>query len=292
MRNCARIKGFSSRLAAPREVEKRAFSILDDLSNTQKEIDDLMNRYFENLDSANPMFVKRINLLAFISKILEVNSHFLKTFVNTYKLTEPVVSTVLARGIFELHLVLLEAISGDEGFLRVIIKSGDAYESFTEMLLQIMEQKGDAAAIRALYGELERFALWEKKFEKLLKTDFKSKVKRTPYLSFKGLADKHGLSGAYDFEYRLLSSFVHPSLLYLITTKSKDKTVSKEKRQLAKLNIERRKQLVKFVATYVALDLSSRTISKVKKIIDSHLSLHVHSAGKVVSDSKPSLCST
>jgi len=255
------------------EVEKKVISILDDLSNTLKDVEDLMNQHFEHLDENDPNFVRRLNLLSFISKVLEVNARFLRNFVDTYNAEELTISVALARGIFELHVILLEAISDDASFLNVMIKAGEAYESYIEKFLQISEQKGDANAVSTFQGELVRVALSKKKFEKLLQADLKSKAKSRPYLNFKELAEKHGLSEAYDIEYSLLSSFIHPSLLYLITTEYKDKTVSEEQRQLAKLNIEGRKHVVKSIATYVALGLSSRTTSKARKILDDYKSL-------------------
>jgi len=254
------------------EVEKKVISILDDLSNALKDIKGLMNRYFEHFDASNPDFVGRINLLSFVGKVLEVNARFLRIFADTYSIEEPTISATLARGIFELHLILLEAISGNTSLLNVMIKAGDAYESFVEKFLQIAEQKNDATAISTLQGELVRIALLKKKFEKLLKADLKSKARPHPYINFRELAEKHGLSEAYEIEYNLLSSFIHPSLLYLITTESKDKTVSEKQRQLSKLNVEGRKQLVKFIAKYVAFDLSSRTASTVRKILDDYQS--------------------
>jgi len=261
------IKNSLRRVIASGGVEKRAISILDGLSSTLKDVEDLMEKYFDKLDENDPNFVRRINLLSFISKVLEVNIHFLRNFANTYNVEEPTISATLARGIFELHLILLEAISDNVSFLNVIIKTGDAYESFIEKFLQIAEQKGDKTAMSTLHGELVRAAFRKKKFEKLLKAELKSKTRPQPYLNFRKLAEKHGLSEAYDIEYNLLSSFIHPSLLYLITTESKDKTVSEKQRELAKLNVEGRKRLVKSIATYVALDLSSRTTSQVRKTL-------------------------
>jgi len=106
-----------------REAEKRLSSVLNEFARIEKRLEDLMNLHFNHLDPTNPILVKRINLLSFLSKVLEINSNFLKTFVDTYGMH------ALARGIFELHLILLEATSSDEGFLRVLTKSGDAYES-------------------------------------------------------------------------------------------------------------------------------------------------------------------
>lgn len=261
------------RATAPGEVKKRARSILDSLSSALKDVEDLMDKYFSHLDENNPNFVRRINLLSFISKVLEVNTHFLSNFLSTYNLKEPTISATLVRGVFELHLILLEAISDNVSFLKVMMKAGDAYESFIEKFLQIAEQKGDENAISTIQWELVRVALRKKKFEKLLKADLKSKARSHPYLNFRKLAEKHGLEETYAIEYNLLSSFIHPSLLYLITTESKDKTASDKQRQLAKLNVERRKQLVKFIASYVALDLSSRTTTKVRKILVDYQSL-------------------
>jgi len=264
------MNGSDGKEVKSREVEKRVISILDDLSNTLKDVEGLMDQYFEHLDASNPDFVRRINLLSFVGKVLEVNVRFLKDFDETYNVEEPTISATLARGIFELHLILLEAISDNTSLLNVMIKAGDAYESFVEKFLQIAEQKNDATAISTLQGELVRIALLKKKFEKLLKADLKSKARPHPYLNFKELAEKHGLSEAYEIEYNLLSSFIHPGLLYLITTESKDKTVSEKQRQLSKLNVQRRKKIVKFIAKYVAFDLSSRTASTVRKILDDY----------------------
>jgi hypothetical protein len=249
---------------------RRVISVLDGLSTTLKDVEDLMNQYFDRQDKDSPDFVKRINLLSFIQKVLEVNIRFLRDFAGTSSSQEPVISAALARGIFELHLILLEATSDDTSFYTILTKAGCIYESFIEKFLQIAEQKGDVTAINTFQNELVRVALLKKNFEKLLKAGLKSGAENCLYLNFKELAKKHGLSDVYDIEYSLLSSFIHPSLLYLITTESRDKTVSEERRQLAKLNVEGRKRSVKRLATNIALDLSFRTTSKVRKVLDDY----------------------
>jgi len=71
------------------EVEKKVISILDDLSNALKDIEGLMNRYFEHFDASDPDFVRRINFLSFVGKVLEVNARFLRGFGDTYNVEEP-----------------------------------------------------------------------------------------------------------------------------------------------------------------------------------------------------------
>lgn len=243
-------------------------SVLNKFARIEKRVEDLMNLYFDNLDKMNPMFVKRINVLSFLSKVVEINSHFLKIFVDTYNIDEPVLSTALARGIFELHLILLEATSSDEGFVRVLTGSGDAYESYIQMFRQIAKEKGDVIAVNTINRELERISLHKERFEALLKANLKGKGKLKPYVRFDKLASKHGLSEVYDFEYRLLSFFLHPTFLYLLTTRPKDKKVSKQMRDLALLNVKQRKLLVKSVATRVASAVSSRTIAHIERILN------------------------
>lgn len=146
-----------------REVEKRLSSILNEFAKIERRVEDLMNLHFKHLDPTDPTFVKRINLLSFLSKVLEINSNYLKTFADTYGIDEPVLSTALARGIFELHLILLEATSSDEGFLKVLTKSGDAYQSYIRMFRQIAKDKGGIGAIRTFDKELGRISLHKKK---------------------------------------------------------------------------------------------------------------------------------
>lgn len=228
-----------------------------------------MDKYFNNPKKDNPDFIRKINILDFLAKVLEINIRFLRNFSNTYE-EDLTISATLARGIFELHLIFLEAISNNTNFLKVMIKGNLAYESFLEKFLQIAEQKGDQNAIFTFQDELVRIGLWRKKFEKLFNADLKPK-RANPYFSFKKLAENHDLSDVYNIEYNILSSFIHPSLLYLITTESRDKTASKEKRELAKLNIEGRKRIVKKFAVNVAFGISSRTNLKVKEIIPDFL---------------------
>jgi AraC-like DNA-binding protein len=249
-----------------REKEKADF-IISDLLTTLEDLEDLLDWHFEHLNETDPNFVMRINLLSFISKLLEVNINFLRNFVCSYNSEEPTIPATFARGIFELHLILLEALSDKAGFLNVLVKAGDAYESFMEIFLQIAKQKGDANAVNIIEGELVRITQLRKKFEKTLNTSLKSKEKRHPYLNFKELAKKHGLLDVYEIEYSLLSSFIHPSLLYLITTEPKDKTIFEKQRQLAKFNVKYRRQIIKTIAAHIAFEVSSRTISKVRKFL-------------------------
>lgn len=258
----------SPKLMTVKEAKKRLSYVLKEFVRVEKRLNNLMNLYFNRLDEKTPIYVKRLNLLDILSKLLEINSRFLKTFVDTYGIDEPVLSTALARGIFELHLILLEATSSDEGFVRILEGGGDAYESYIQMFRQIAKEKRDALAIKIFDRELERIHLHRKRFEELLKVNLKDGAKLKLYVRFKELANKHGLSDVYDFEYKLLSFFIHPTFLYITTTITRDKTISNQKRRLNVLNVEHRKRMVKSMATNIAFGISSRTITHIEKILD------------------------
>jgi len=249
------------------ESKEQLLSVIDVVSKTEKKIRDTMKECFRHLDSREPAFVRKINLLSLLCKVLEVNSNFLQTSVNIYNQEEPVISTALARGIFELHLILLEATSGDENFLGVLNKCGDAYESHIQMFGRLAKEKGDTNAINIFNREMKRIYSLRQRFEKLLDAELKHKKKLQPYVKFAGLAKKYGLSDVYEIEYSLLSSFIHPTFLYLITTRPTDRTVSERKRKLALWNITYRKQMVKKVATKLAAEFSLRTIAHIEKTI-------------------------
>lgn len=156
------------------EIQKQLNSTLQDLSATLKDVETLMEKYFNNLEMDNPEFVRKINDLNFVAKVLEINIKFLSVFINTYE-EDTTISATLARGIFELHLIFLEAISNKTNFVKVFIKTHLAYEAFIDKFLQMAEEKNDRNAMNTFHIELVRIGLIRKKYEKLLNIDLKPK---------------------------------------------------------------------------------------------------------------------
>lgn len=255
-------------------------SYLDEIPTLLKRIDAIIHENWRDSETDSD-FVMTANQLAFVGKVLEVNSNLLQNFANTYKLIdEPTIPATLARAAFELHLIFLEALSDSKSFIETLIKASDSFELFTEKFLKIAERKGDHHAMRTLVDELTRLGMLRKRYEKLLGVSLDTSSELKPYFSFKELAKNHGFLEEYDIEYNLLSSFIHPTLLQIMTTEPRGKTASEEKQKLMKSNVEGRKRIVKKTSIYVILGMSSKTIQKAKDFIK-RFSAHVKNERKV-----------
>lgn len=248
-------------------IQENAKKIISELAKTLKNAEALLNEYFSNVQNENQDFVRKINTVAFVAKILEINIEFLKELSKIYgkSLTS---TTAISRSIFELHLIFVESISSEINFLELMLRTNIAYESYIDKFLQISTEKGDMVAMNALMDEQVRIGLLRKKYEKLL--NFKSKKELSGYYKFKKLAKKADLLDGYNIEYSILSSFIHPSLIFISSTKPRDKTVTKEMRERAKFNVESRKKVVEKLATNLAFGMSFKTNSKAMEILSQY----------------------
>jgi hypothetical protein len=263
----SKVKDVFPRMPIGKEGKIKLAEIIGELGKTQTEVENLLSYltklYFEK---SNTSIITKINRIGLLSKLLEINQTFLQIFISAYESNEPIIFTTLARGIFELHLILREAMSSDENFLKICIQTSSAYESFIQKFIRLAERENKKEALEVFNREIERVISIRKKYEKLFQTDMFRKVNSK--INFEDIAKKYNLWEDYDYYYRMLSSFLHPTFLYIITTLPKDRTLSEEQIKLSLWNLEQRKLMIKSIAIIVAFDFSLRTKEHVEKIIE------------------------
>jgi hypothetical protein len=241
--------------------------LIVELSSANKSIDSLIDQFFLKLEKDNPSFVRNLDLLSFVKKLASVTLSYLQEFLASHIIDDPTIPATLARGIFELHLILLEATTSLDSFRKVLIKTDDAYEKFTETIIDICVQRNDQAGVMCFLRELERIAFLRRKHGRLINADLGGNLKPEPYFNFRKLAEAHGLESYYNIEYTLLSFFIHPSLLSILTTESIDKTLTEEQKKNANATVMQRKKLIKNFAENLVLIIAPKTIYKIKEVI-------------------------
>ncbi len=231
------------------EIESRIRKLENDLNSQFREMFTEKNRSIEN-----------INKLGFLSKTLHVNGQLLQAFANVYDCEEPLVFTSLARGIFELHLTTIEAMSTTPKFLEFVGRIFDASESYIQRFCDEAYFRNDTSAIQELQNELVRISRLRKKYDRVLGPISQPKHKSRYEPNYKELAVRHGMESNYEFYYRILSSFIHPSLLYVATTPPiPNPTLSNKNAELVNFNYQGKRAIAKSMAVQVAFEASQST---------------------------------
>jgi hypothetical protein len=240
----------------------------DNLETTQAEV----RRKFKDMMATSQVLEAkiniRLNLIRLIDQITDVNIRFLKSYMDIYALEEPALFTTLSRGIFELHLILLEATSSEEKFIKTQFKIGSSYKSFIEKSLDLALKSKNPDIVDVFIKELERIKDRTQMFSEIWKIDLRTLKAYSKHFNFEEIAKKNGLLEDYRFDYGLLSSFLHPSDLYILTSPPIPGTMNEEKQKLAEWNVRNRRELVKNECTRVALIYSQRNCEKVSELID------------------------
>jgi hypothetical protein len=253
-------------LRVQRDLKESIQTSFEKVSRAMVDVDALLKKYLDNIDYTNPRLIKRANQIDVANKILEVYSRHVKDYLSTYDLPDPTVSATLARGCFELQLLLLEVLSNETDFFDLLARANRAYTSFTEILIRIAEREGNQFGVSLFLQQLQDAAVVARRTEKLMRMKTKSEQKGSHYV-FKDLAKKHGYLEEYEIEYQLLSFFIHPSLLNIMTTYSKDQTASENMRQKAKLAVDLRKQMIKSTASRVVVYFSDKLVLTINQLL-------------------------
>lgn len=175
--------------------------------------------------------------------------------------------TTLSRGIFELHLILLEATSNETSFFKIQFKIGNTYEDFIKLFYNLSKRRNNHEASKTLKKELDRIRINNNKWSQFW--GLKNLTQYSKYFNFKNIAKKYNLLDNYNIEYRILSSFVHPTDLYLITLSPLPRTTGSE---LAEWNVRNRIIMIKKMALKFALGYSEKNKERIQdlmKITDS-----------------------
>jgi hypothetical protein len=211
---------------------------------------------------------KKINLLRLMDQVLYINIRFLKTFGDVFALDEPALFATISRGIFELHLILLEATSSDEKFVKIQFKIGNSYRLFVEKALGLALRSKNIEGIKTFRKELKRIGQLTRERSKLWKVDLKTLETYSKFFDFEEIAKRNRLLEDYRFDYGLLSSYLHPTDLYILTTPPIPGTMDPEKQKLAEWNVRNRNILIKNECVRVALIYSQRNQDRILELVD------------------------
>jgi hypothetical protein len=210
---------------------------------------------------------KKLNLLSLMDKIVDINIRFLRSYVDVYELEELALFTTLSRGIFELHLILLEVTCSERNLVRIQFKVNNSYRSFIEKFLGLALKNKDADSAQIYKRELRRVGKLMQELSKRWNVDLRTLRKYSRYFDFEEIAKNHGLLEDYRFDYGILSSFLHPTDLYILTSPPLPGTMEPRKLQLAQWNVRNRRTIVKKECTLVALEYSKKTEKRTLEVI-------------------------
>lgn len=250
-----------------KDATEKLNCVKDDLEKTQTEI---RGKLYEIITTSQVHETKiniRLNLIRLIDQITDVNIRFLESYLDIYALEEPVLFATLSRGIFELHLILLEATSSEEKFVKIQFKMGNSYKSFIEKALDLALKSRNNDTIKVFKGELKRVESRTQMFSEIWRVDLRTLKAYSKYFNFEEVARKNGLLEDYKFDYGLLSSFLHPSDLYILTSPPIPRTMDEMKQKLAEWNVRNRRTVVKNECTRVALAYSQKNNRKALELI-------------------------
>lgn len=237
------------------------------LEKVRREIREKLYEIMRNFQVYEPKINKKLNLLRLMDQIVEVNIRFLSSYVDIYDLEELALFTTLSRGIFELHLILLEATRSEEEFVKIQFKVSDSYRLFIEKFLGLAIKSNNADAVEIFRRELKRIGKRRQEFSKRWEIDLRTLKAYSKYFDFEEIAEKYGLSADYKFDYGLLSSFLHPTDLYILTCPALPGTMEPRKLELARWNVRNRGKMIKNECTRVALDYSNKTKNKIVEVM-------------------------
>jgi hypothetical protein len=155
------------------------------------------------------------NQVGLLIKVLFVSREFMTGMIDHYDSGEPLIIATLARSMFELYLATRYAYSSQEKFREFMGRTLATVIRFNEKVLDAFTTWGNGQMDQSIEGLQMELARLEQR-KKLYPMMF-GPIPSTPHpdLNFKDLAGQFGLDQFYDFDYGILSLFVHPSLFYL-----------------------------------------------------------------------------
>lgn len=182
------------------------------VGKTKEELESI----FANWDSQhvvrNQLQDLTYNQVGLLVKILFVSREFMTGMIDHYDSGEPLIIATLARCTFELFLATRYAYSSQEKFREFIGRVLATTIKFNEKVLDAFTTHENWQMAQSLQLELVRLEQ-RKKLYPMMFGPIPSTSR--PDLNFKELATEFGLGEFYDFDYGILSLFVHPSLFYV-----------------------------------------------------------------------------
>jgi hypothetical protein len=237
------------------------------LEKTDSELRSKLYNMIATGQAYDPEVNKTLNKLRFMDQVLDVNTRFLTAFENIFALDEPALFTTISRGIFELHLILLEAMSSDEKFVKIQFKIADSYRLFIERGLSLALKSENSEGIKTFRRELERIGQLNKERYRMWKVDTNMIGSYSKHFDFRAIAEKNKLIEDYRLDYGMLSSFLHPTDLYILSCLPIPRTLEPDKQKKAEWNVRNRKTVVKNECIRIAVAFSERNNENVLEVM-------------------------
>jgi len=231
---------------------------------TQKELESISAKWGPEQVVETQSEVLRYNQVGTLIKILFVNREFLTGLIDHYDSGEPVILATLARCTFELFLATRDAFSSPERFREFFGRVLGSVIRFNEKVLDQATIQGNSEMVLSLQSELVRLEQRKKIYSTLL-----GPIPSTtrPDLNFKDIATRFGMGEYYDFDYGILSLFVHPSLFYVAVAPQMETLLSEQEKPSTW-----QRDVVKAGLLDIALDYSQRLLKFTESICSTFFS--------------------
>ncbi|MGD0689049.1 MAG: DUF5677 domain-containing protein [Candidatus Bathyarchaeia archaeon] len=228
------------------------------VGKTQEELEGIFAKWRSEQVAEIRSKVFRYNQVAVLIKILFVNREFLTGIIDHYDSGEPVILATLARCTFELFLATRDAFSSPEKFREFVGRSEASVIRFNEKVLDEVTIQGNSNLVKFMQSELVRLehrkTIWATMFGP-------TPTITRPDLNFRDLATQFGMGEYYDFDYGILSLFVHPSLFYVAVAPRMSSLLSGEERPSTF-----QRDAVKAWSLSIALDFSRKLLKFTESI--------------------------
>jgi hypothetical protein len=198
------------------------------------------------------------NQVAVLIKILFVSRELMTGMIDHYDSGEPLIIATLARCTFELFLATRYAYSSQEKFREFIGRVLATTIKFNEKVLGAFTAHEDWHMVQSLQLELVRLEQRKKLYPMMF-----GPIPSTPRpdLNFKDLATEFGLGEFYDFDYGILSLFLHPSLFYVAVAPEMTAILSEQNKPFTF-----HRDVVRVWSLEIAVDFSRRLLKFIESI--------------------------
>lgn len=228
------------------------------VGKTQEEVESIFATWDPQQVAKTQFEVLTYNQVAVLIKILFVSREFMTGVIDHYDSGEPLIIATLARCTFELFLATRYAYSSQEKFREFFGRTLATIIKFNEKVLDAFTTHENRHMEQLLQLELVRLEQRKKSYSMMF-----GPIPSTPRpdLNFKDLATEFGLGEFYDFDYGILSLFVHPSLFYVAVAPEMTAILSEQEKPSTF-----HRDVVRAWSLDIAVDFSQRLLKFIESI--------------------------
>jgi len=228
------------------------------VGKTQEELESIFANWDPQQVAKTQFEVLTYNQVGLLIKILFVSREFIAGVIDHYDSGEPLIIATLARCTFELFLATKYAYSSQEKFREFFGRTLATIVKFNEKVLDAFTIHEMRDMQQSLQWELVRLEQRKKLYSMMFGPI--SSMSR-PDLNFKDLATQFGLGEFYDFDYGILSLFVHPSLFYVAVAPQMTAILSEQEKPFTF-----HRDVVRAWSLDIAVDFSQRLLKFIESI--------------------------